>query len=58
MCLAAVGDASYSLYLTHPFVLRPLRNIWIWLDGGSLPLSLYVIVCISSPPPQPSCAVG
>jgi len=46
MCLAAVGDASYSLYLTHPFVLRPLRNIWIWLDGGSLPLSLYVIVCI------------
>jgi exopolysaccharide production protein ExoZ len=44
--LVAVGDASYSLYLTHPFVLRPLRNIWIALHGGSLPLGLYVIACV------------
>jgi exopolysaccharide production protein ExoZ len=44
--LVAVGDASYSLYLTHPFVLRPLRNIWVALDGGALPLALYVLVCI------------
>jgi len=44
--LVVVGDASYSLYLTHPFVLRPLRNIWVVLDGGSLPLALYVVACI------------
>lgn len=44
--LVAVGDASYSLYLTHPFVLRPLRNIWVALHGGALPLALYVIACV------------
>lgn len=44
--LVAMGDASYCLYLTHPFVLRPLRNIWIALDGGSLPLGLYVVTCV------------
>jgi exopolysaccharide production protein ExoZ len=46
MPLVAVGDASYSLYLTHPFVLRPFRNFWMVLDGGSLPLGLYVITCV------------
>jgi peptidoglycan/LPS O-acetylase OafA/YrhL len=45
MALVALGDASYSLYLTHPFVLRPLRNVWI-AYGGSLPLGLYVVVCV------------
>lgn len=44
--LVAVGDASYSLYLTHPFVLRPFRNLWMVLDGGMLPLDLYVTVCV------------
>jgi exopolysaccharide production protein ExoZ len=44
--LVALGDASYCLYLTHPFVLRPLRNIWMALDGGLLPLGLYVAVCV------------
>jgi peptidoglycan/LPS O-acetylase OafA/YrhL len=43
--LVIVGDASYSLYLTHPFVIRPLRSIWIAVSGGSLPLGLYVVVC-------------
>jgi peptidoglycan/LPS O-acetylase OafA/YrhL len=45
--LVAIGDASYSLYLTHAFVLRPLRNVWIAVHGGALPLILYVIVCIA-----------
>jgi exopolysaccharide production protein ExoZ len=44
--LVAAGDASYSLYLTHPFVLRPLRNVWTALHGGLLPLGLYVIACV------------
>ena len=43
--LVVVGDASYSLYLTHPFAIRPIRNIWMALHGGSLPLGLYLIVC-------------
>ena len=43
--LVALGDASYSLYLTHPFAIRPIRNIWMALHGASLPLGLYVIVC-------------
>ena len=24
----AIGDASYALYLSHPFVIRPLRKLW------------------------------
>ena len=40
--LAALGNASYSLYLVHPFVLRPMRNIWTHLVGGALPLTAYV----------------
>jgi exopolysaccharide production protein ExoZ len=44
--LVGLGDASYSLYLTHPFVIRPLRNIWMAVHGGSMPLGLYVIVAV------------
>jgi exopolysaccharide production protein ExoZ len=42
--LAALGNASYSLYLIHPFVLRPMRNIWAHTIGGALPLTAYVVV--------------
>ena len=45
--LVVLGDASYSLYLTHPFTIRPLRNIWVAIDGGDLPLTLYVIACFA-----------
>jgi len=44
--LVVLGDASYSLYLTHPFALRPMRNVWMALDGGSLPFGLYAIICL------------
>lgn len=40
--LAALGNASYSLYLVHPFVLRPMRNIWTHFVGVALPLTAYV----------------
>ncbi len=43
--LVALGDASYSLYLTHPFAIRPIRNIWMKLHSGALPLGFYLIVC-------------
>lgn len=42
--LVALGDASYSLYLAHPFILRPFRNLWISLVGGAVPLAAYVAV--------------
>ncbi|RKD69290.1 MULTISPECIES: acyltransferase [unclassified Rhizobium] len=38
----ALGDASYSLYLAHPFILRPMRAIWVKVIGGALPLGLFV----------------
>ncbi len=40
----ALGDASYSLYLVHPFILRPLRAIWEKVIGGGLPLGVFVVV--------------
>lgn len=43
--LVVLGDASYSLYLTHPFAIRPMRNIWLAVHGGALPLALYLILC-------------
>lgn len=43
--LILVGDASYSLYLSHPFVLRPLRNVWLALPTQGLPVWCYVVAC-------------
>ncbi len=45
--LAALGDASYSLYLAHPFILRPFRNVWLALVGNSVSLTVYVLVAAS-----------
>jgi len=39
----ALGDASYSLYLAHPFILRPMRAIWTKVIGGALPLGLFTL---------------
>jgi len=38
-----LGDASYSLYLAHPFILRPMRAVWAKVIGGALPLGLFVV---------------
>ena len=43
----ALGDASYSLYLAHPFILRPMRAIWAKALGGALPLGLFVVAATS-----------
>lgn len=32
-----LGDASYSLYLVHPFVIRACREVWLKLVGAALP---------------------
>jgi exopolysaccharide production protein ExoZ len=41
----AVGDASYSLYLAHPFVLRPLRVLWLKAVGPHLDF-LFVVLTV------------
>lgn len=46
LLLTGLGNASYSLYLFHPFALRPLREVWIRLVGESLPLEIYISVAI------------
>lgn len=33
--LRALGDSSYSLYLTHLFTLGALRAVWVHVAGGS-----------------------
>ncbi|MGX1741434.1 acyltransferase family protein [Bosea sp. NPDC055353] len=47
LLLTGLGNASYSLYLFHPFALRPLREVWIRLVGGALPLEIYIAVAIA-----------
>lgn len=42
LALAAIGDASYSLYLSHPFVVRILRDVWLASGPGFVSLSAYV----------------
>ena len=42
--LVLIGDASYSLYLSHPFVIRPLRNLWLALPV-QMPVWTYVVAC-------------
>jgi exopolysaccharide production protein ExoZ len=41
-----IGDASYSLYLVHPFFLRPIGKIWGKIIGGHLPVWTFSIVAI------------
>lgn len=45
--LVGLGDASYSLYLVHPFALRPLRDVWAKLVGGALPLEIYMLCAVA-----------
>jgi peptidoglycan/LPS O-acetylase OafA/YrhL len=45
--LVLIGDASYSLYLSHPFVIRPLRNVWMMLPP-QLPVWAYVVACCAA----------
>lgn len=42
----SVGDASYSLYLIHPFILRPAAKIWAKLVGNHLPVWTFTVTAI------------
>ena len=47
--LAAIGDASYSLYLFHPFVIRVLRNLWLAVIPSTVPLGVELTLgCIAA----------
>jgi exopolysaccharide production protein ExoZ len=41
--LTRVGDASYSLYLTHAIILKFVYQAWIAAVGDKLPLSVFFI---------------
>lgn len=41
-----LGDASYALYLSHPLVIRTLREIWLKLADPAWPLWLYALLCV------------
>ena len=42
--LATIGDASYALYLVHPFVIRGLREVA--LRAGGLSPGLYILLAL------------
>ncbi len=44
----AVGDASYSLYLAHPFVLRPFRVLWIKVIGPRFDLIFLALAALGA----------
>ncbi|MDE2445648.1 MAG: acyltransferase [Alphaproteobacteria bacterium] len=41
-----LGDASYSLYLIHPFILRPASKIWGKVIGTHLPAWTFTILAV------------
>ena len=44
----ALGDASYALYLVHPFVMRALQIVWLKLHaGGALGVWSYVVAAVA-----------
>ena len=45
--LEHLGDASYSLYLTHTFILLPYRKVWAATIGDHLPVALYLVSSVA-----------
>jgi peptidoglycan/LPS O-acetylase OafA/YrhL len=46
--MLVLGDASYALYLVHPFVMRALQIVWLRLDAdGPLGLWSYVVAAVA-----------
>jgi exopolysaccharide production protein ExoZ len=44
--LLLMGGASYSLYLIHPFALRPFKAVWVKFVGTDLPLWSFSLACV------------
>ena len=43
-----LGDASYSLYLVHPFVIRLGREVWTRLVGDALPPFAFIPAAVAA----------
>ncbi|CAN7216388.1 acyltransferase [Bosea sp. LjRoot90] len=43
-----LGDASYALYLSHPLVIRTLREVWLKFADPAWPLWLYALLCVAA----------
>ena len=39
-----LGDASYSIYLLHPFALRPISKMWAIVVGNHVPAMMFSLV--------------
>ena len=39
-----LGDASYSIYLLHPFALRPMSKIWALVVNTHLPPMMFALI--------------
>lgn len=48
VALALVGDASYSLYLSHPFAVRLLRQAWLAGMPAEAPPTLYLALACAA----------
>ncbi len=42
-----LGDASYSIYLVHPFAIRPFKVIWSKSVGDALPVWSFMVACFA-----------
>lgn len=49
----SLGDASYSLYLVHPFVIRASRELWSKLVGSGAPAWAFIPTALAL-----SCVAG
>ncbi len=48
LALALVGDASYSLYLSHPFAVRLMRSAWLGVVPADVPPALYLALACAA----------
>jgi peptidoglycan/LPS O-acetylase OafA/YrhL len=41
--LTHLGDLSFSLYLTHTFVVRPFKNLWVSTVADRVPAGVFIV---------------
>jgi peptidoglycan/LPS O-acetylase OafA/YrhL len=46
--IVLIGNASYSIYLTHSFVAGPVKRIWSGVFRGQYPLVMILVIVAGS----------
>lgn len=46
--LTLIGDSSYALYLSHTFVLRPIRLAWSSVHADRMPATFYLLAAVAA----------